>query len=469
MKQGISPIFAAFFLRSKRAKQNIVLGADTLERNLKMIRLSDITEDAEFKPESHARYPGAHCAFFGVAGMVPLIKNSSALMVGPSVCLYNAKLNINMRRLTSDPRPDNLLLLLLDHHDTIFGAHEKIQKAVIEADKRFSPEILFVTTTCTQEIIGEDFDAAVDEIRPQVRAKVLVVHTDNFTCEDASPGLERTYLALAEIMEPGETEKNSVNLLGLRSPGGRKTETVRLLESKGVRVNIVLPSYSTPREIAQAPRASLNIVMEHQALPLAEKMKEDFGVPYLYGERPYTPDALEAWHQRLAGALQINLDSEIRDLKKSALASIKEKRGDYSGKSFIMGLQQGRSFDLARLFVLLGMEPLVLYANRILPHDMGDIRSLLACGVNPLVLKSGDARQSDDLLAQLRPDYHIGHGDRKTLARLGIQSRSLMRAMDAPGFAGVQRILRLLDRPLAGSNILEFKEQYIRDGGGLKS
>jgi hypothetical protein len=80
------------------------------------MRLSDITDDTVLCATAHARYPGAHCAFFGVAGMVPLIRNSYALMVGPAVCLYNAKLNISLRALTSDPRPDNLLLLLLDQH-----------------------------------------------------------------------------------------------------------------------------------------------------------------------------------------------------------------------------------------------------------------------------------------------------------------------------------------------------------------
>lgn len=41
----------------------------------------------------------------------------------------------------------------------------------------------------------------IEAIRPKVRSRVLVIHTDNFTCEDASPGIERTFLALAELMQ----------------------------------------------------------------------------------------------------------------------------------------------------------------------------------------------------------------------------------------------------------------------------
>jgi hypothetical protein len=57
----------------------------------KYLRLSEINEDTVLSRTGFAQYPGSHCAFFGVAGMVPLIKNSYALLLGPAICLYNAK------------------------------------------------------------------------------------------------------------------------------------------------------------------------------------------------------------------------------------------------------------------------------------------------------------------------------------------------------------------------------------------
>jgi hypothetical protein len=110
---------------------------DRIETKKSTLRLSDITRDTVLTSAMHARYPGSHCAFFGVAGMVPLITNSYALLLGPAICLYNAKLTLQLRALTSDPRPDNLLLLPLVQEDVIFGAHEKVKQAVIEADRRY--------------------------------------------------------------------------------------------------------------------------------------------------------------------------------------------------------------------------------------------------------------------------------------------------------------------------------------------
>ena len=435
---------------------------DRIEITNPPFRSSDITRDTVLTSAMHARYPGSHCAFFGVAGMVSLITNSYALLLGPAVCLYNAKLTLQLRALTSDPRPDNLLLLPLVQEDVIFGAHEKVKQAVIEADRRYHPEVLFVVTTCTQEIIGEDFDAAIEEIRPEIKARILVIHTDNFTCEDAGPGIERTFLALAEIMEPQPVIKKSVNLLGLRAPKGRKIEPVRLLEGKGITIRNVIPSASTPTEISRAPGAQLNIVLEHYALPLAEKMKNDFGTEYIYCERPYTPDSIEGWYLRMAEALDIDLRQDLRILRQKTENSLSGMKAIFAGETCVLGVQQGRVFDLARLLTFLGMEPVLIYANRLLPNDMEDIQALRACNVDPLVMKSGDALQNDRLLAELKPDYYIGMSDRRLLARLNVKARNLMLSYYSPGFAGTELVLRLLNRPQAGSEILHYKEQFIR-------
>jgi len=122
--------------------------------------------------------------------------------LGPTICLYNAKLGLNIRSLTSDPRPNNLLFLTYTQDDVIFGFHEKVRLAVREIDRKYHPEVLFLVTTCLQEIVGEDFDASIEEIKSEVKARLLVIHTDNFTCEDAAPGIENAFLSLSELMQP---------------------------------------------------------------------------------------------------------------------------------------------------------------------------------------------------------------------------------------------------------------------------
>jgi len=205
--------------------------------------LSEITKDIVIPQPYYAQYPGTHCAFFGVAGMVPLVKNSCALLIGPEICLFNAKLTISLRALSSDPRPDNLLLLPISHDDIVFGSEKKVRKAILEVDNEYNPEILFVVTTCTQEIIGEDIDSVVADIQHETKARLLVIHTENFTCQDLVPGIENTYLALGRLMEHQPVKEGTVNILSLRIPKGRDTELVNLIESRGIAVNSIIPSF----------------------------------------------------------------------------------------------------------------------------------------------------------------------------------------------------------------------------------
>jgi nitrogenase molybdenum-iron protein alpha/beta subunit len=129
-------------------------------------------------------------------------------------------------------------------------------------------------------------------------------------------------------------------------------------------------------------------------------------------------------------------------------------------------MQQGRSFDLARLLVNLGMKPVLIFLSRLLADDHKDIQDLLAAGINPLVVKRGNALLNEQLLADLRPDYFIGFHDRKELARLGIEERSLVFSQYQLGFAATEQLLHQLYRPPNGSRILHYKEQMIKNSEG---
>ncbi|MDD3709491.1 MAG: hypothetical protein PHH78_04130, partial [Methanothrix sp.] len=94
---------------------------DDISLEGKCLRLSEVVEDVALPKTADAKYPGSHCAFRTVAGILPLIKNSYGLLLGPAICLYNAKLTVNIRSLTSDPRPNNLLFLTYSQEDIIFG------------------------------------------------------------------------------------------------------------------------------------------------------------------------------------------------------------------------------------------------------------------------------------------------------------------------------------------------------------
>ncbi|MHB8117925.1 MAG: nitrogenase component 1 [Methanothrix sp.] len=431
----------------------------------KCILLSELPEDGSLIATARALYPGQHCSFRAVAGIVPLIKNSYALLLGPAICLYNAKLSMNMRSLTSDPRPNNLLFVNYSQEDIIFGFREKVRAAILQADREYHPEVLFLVTSCLQEIVGEDFDSCIDEIRPHVQAKLLIVHTENFTCEGATPGVENMFKSLFELMTPQPKREKSVNILGLWTSTARKTELAGLLNDKGIEIKNVIPSYCTPSELQMAPGVQLNIVLDQYALPLAKMMKEEFGTQYIYCRKPYLPDSIEKWYKEIAGALNIDLSCEVEELKRKTEELLSEARTSLVGKTCTISGISGRPFDLALLLSCLGIEPKVILLQTILPEDRPDIQKLLAGGIDPIIFRGDNSLQNEELLAELSPDISLGALDHQALARMAIMPVVLSTSYYMLGFESTNEVLRLLLEKPAGLEALMYKEKILAEGG----
>lgn len=430
----------------------------------KCMSLSELPEDGTLIATARALYPGQHCSFRAVAGTVPLIRNSYALLLGPAICLYNAKLSMNMRSLTSDPRPNNLLFVNYSQDDIIFGFREKVRAAILQADKEYQPEVLFLITSCLQEIVGEDFDSCIDEIRPYVQAKLLIIHTENFTCEGAAPGVENMFKSFYELMMPQAREEKTVNLLGLWTSTARKTELARLLCSKGVVIKNVIPSYCTPSELREAPGAQLNIVLDQYALPLAMMMKEEFGTEYIYARKPYLPDSIEKWYKDIARSLNIDLSAEIKELKTQTEELLSRARMALVGKNCAISSISGRTFDLALLLSRLGVEPKVILLQTILPEDWSDIQELLAQGIDPIIFRGDNSLQNEELLAELSPDISLGTQDRQALARMAIMPVVLSTSYYMLGFESTNQVLRLLLEKPKSLEALMYKEQILANG-----
>ena len=430
----------------------------------KCLLLSELSEDGTLPATAAAKYPGQHCSFRAVAGTVPLIKNSCALLLGPAICLYNAKLSMNMRSLTADPRPNNLLFVNYSQDDIIFGFHDKVREAILQAEEEHHPEVLFLITSCLQEIVGEDFDSCIDRIRPLVNAKLLIIHTENFTCEGAAPGVENMFKSLFLLMAPQPKEEKTINILGLWTSTAKKTELADILRKNGIVIRNVIPSYCSPSELEKAPGVQLNLVLDQYALPLAKMMKERFGTEYIYCRKPYRPASIEKWYQEIAAALNIDLPSEIAELKRETEELIIQARRNLSGKSCAVSGISGRTFDLAMLLSCLGVEPRVILLQTALPEDRPDIKELVASGVDPLIFRGDNSLQNEQLLRKLSPDIFLGAFDRKALSKMQIVPVVLSASYYKLGFESTIEVLRLLQEMPAGLEAMMYKEKILAEG-----
>lgn len=437
--------------------------------NLENRRLSVVAQKEKLEPDNVSLYPGFPCAFRAVSTYVQKINQSYALMCGPQICLYNSKMHDDLKELNNYAKDSRLLHLTLEQEDIIMGFSTKIRAAIIEICSSMEMEILFIVTTCLCEIIGEDLDALIDEVQNEVKPRLLLIHTDNFSCEDCAPGIEKSMLVLENLMKNQTVQKKSVNLLGGMEREPFQTEMVRWLQKKAVSILNVLPEGGNPRDIEMAPAAALNIVTTHYGLPLAEKMKKQYGTPYLYIEKTFMPEAIAANYQQLAEALDIEVGEELQDLRQEAEQLIIQNRRFFEGKScalsLLHGIQVGRYFDTVLFLTELGFDVKVVFIHELFPLDKTDIRRLLDRGIDPYVIKIGNYLVMEDMLRLTKPDYYFGSFESiKSVVQMGIETRQFGLCNHYFGFEIIEVFLNILKTSPPGLGALKYREMILQEG-----
>lgn len=423
-------------------------------------RVSQIHTAKDIRQLSHAQFPGTHCPLFGVALTAGYVKDMTILLVGTDECTYYTK-TFNMERRASDrDMQDNFLSFAINQDDVVFGCASKVEEAILHIDRTCAPQAIMVVTTCVLEVIGEDFEALVDSIQEQVNAKLLVVRTEHFKCNSHIPGIERTLTALSSLMAPQPVKPGTVNILGHRYAGVNDTELLKILTSKGVTVNLVIPSSCSVQEIAAAPSASLNIVSDFSALPLAEAMKKQFGVPYVYFDKYLSQERISTAYHELANALKVDLTLEVTRVKQELKQLLAEKSSLLKGKRFIYGNTPMLAFEFTSFLCSIGMEPLLIQARDLYVNDDLYMQEILASGWDPHVSRIANIAPLQTLYPELRPDIYIGHENPQRLMELGITQMAMDSAAAKLGFEVPMTVVQNMVRSLEASQSMQRRTHH---------
>jgi nitrogenase molybdenum-cofactor synthesis protein NifE len=409
----------------------------------KLKKISQIENAKDIKQLSNAQFPGTHCPLFGVALTAGYVKDLVALVVGTDECTYYTK-TFAMDREYEDKEGDNFLSFAINQDDVVFGCGNKIEDAVLEIEKKYNPKAIMLVTTCVLEVIGEDFEAIVFSLQDRVKAKLLVVHTEHFKCNSHIPGIERTLEALGDLMEEQAVDKNTVNLLGPRYSGVENTELLKLLKSKGITINLVLPSRCGIEKIQKAPSAKLNIVTDFTALSLAEKMKRKFGIEYVYFDKYLSVERIEEGYRKVAECLNLDIDSEISSMASEAKTVISNGRRILEGKKFIYGNTPMLAFEVSSFLCSLGMEPALIQARDLYINDDLYMKEILNMGHDPYVSRIANIAPLQVLYSEIRPDIYIGHENPQNLMKNGIMQVVLDSAASKLGFEVPMTVVRMM-------------------------
>nr|HML48944.1 nitrogenase component 1 [Clostridia bacterium] len=397
-----------------------------------MKELKEVTAIKEVRSLTAAMFPGTHCPLMGAAMAVRGIRDAVILLVGTDECAYYAK-HMTLHSEDFGGLSGRCLSVVLDAHDVTFGCRPKLEAAFAELAEEYKPKAVFLVTTCVIEVIGDDVDSLADALAESYGIPVLPVHTEHFKCENHLPGLTRTLTACFELMERVPCD-GRVNLLGQRMGRFETTELSQVLRDAGVSIGLQLPCGCDIRDIREAGAAKVNIVVNDIALPLAEKMKNAFDIPYVFFDKFTAPSNILRAYEDLFRHLDLPLPAQVRTLHQTAMEAVRKGAPMLSGVTYIYGNTPFQVFEFNRFMAELGMVPQLIQTAAIEAEDRENIDAILRAS-DPYVTKTANIAPLQYVYGVLKPQLYLGHEYALRLRQKGI---ALVRTDGAGGMLGFE-------------------------------
>ncbi len=383
----------------------------------RLTRLSEVETIKDVKSLTAALFPGTHCPLMGAAMAVRGIKDAMLMIIGTEECSYYTK-HMTIYSEEFGGLYGRCVSVVLDDHDITFGCNKKLEDAFKEMIEEYSPKAVYLVSTCVVEIIGDDIDAIADIFTEQYQIPVMPVHTEHFKCENHLPGLERTITASLKLMQSCPCD-GSVNILGQRMGNFKDTELYHLLKESNVSIGLQMPCGCEIEEIKRGAAAKVNIVVNMIGLPLAKKMQQKFGIPYVFFNKYTSPKRVKKAYENLFECLELPLNLQIEKLYQKAEEKRKEAEEKLKGITYIYGNTPLDCFEVNEFMVSLKMIPQVIQTSAIYETDGEYIENILK-EENPYMTKSANIAPLQYVYDVLKPNLYLGHEYAARLRKKGI-------------------------------------------------
>ena len=374
-------------------------------------KLSTVRSGKNIKFLTPAVYSGGWCPMRVATNIAEDLQGLSSLMVCMPECATHS------RSMTSRPEGEHgekRWLYTLDANEVIFGCRQGVMEALRTMDAEGARHILMIAT-CVTDLIGEDFEAIISELQPQIKAKLTYVALGQFKNFGTTFGTAKTAVAVGRLMEAAEKKRAGlVNVLFLdawRTKGVpmKLPLIVGELERKGITVRR-LTSEAALQDFLEGPDAQANLVVSAYMQPLAKEMEERFGVPCLDLTRAFHVDDIDAAYQKLGKLLGIDLTDSFADWRAKAVELEARAEKELAGKKYVMITEVDVPVALTEYLTDFGMEPILLHLDDLLPEDIRVAKALKSRGIDPPVCRiMNDDHDLPLIRDELKPDITFGY------------------------------------------------------------
>lgn len=294
------------------------------------------------------RLQGSHtrpCKFWTAAKILSGIRNSVILAHGPSGCAFGVKQAYKLTNSRNSGAPyEPVVCTNADLKSVIYGGEKNLHEAILEVDRKYSPDVIVVATSCATGIIGDNVDAVVGKMKGEIRAEIMPIHCEGFA-GDYRTGFDLVFEQIVDFMKPPTPSdqarlRHSVNIVGAKM-GPERTEVdtdvkelIRLVEGIGAEVHAVIAGNCTLDQLKRAPSVAVNCALcLDLGYPIGKAMKEKHGTPLNSTILPYGIAATEKW--LMGAARYLGLEEETRFFMQSEYEAVREEYE--TAKKFLEG------------------------------------------------------------------------------------------------------------------------------------
>lgn len=453
---------------------------------------------------------GSICLLLPALAMLNTLPDNVVLLhsaVGCGSCSHSQNANVRFGSGLRQGKAKDAVWLstAMNETDVITGGEEKLEQAIIEADRRYQPFSITVVSGCVPGIIGDDIDSVIQRIQPEVKARLLPVHCEGFKTKIWATAYDAVYHGIGRtLLREGEQAPSAdglspfqglvrlpttVNLMNVSSMGRvDELELERLLKLLGLDVNI-FPVFSHPESMAKATQAALSVSTcpTHDDYFLSY-LEERFGVPALIRHMPIGIENTGLWLRDVAARFGMEQEAErtIAAEEAELKKALEQFRPLFEGKRVFISAGEFRALATARLLEEIG---LTVVGIRSFHHDRFaevEYQKLAESSSEDYVIDIANVQPFEEanLLQRLKPDLFLGHANGNgTAAKLGIPTHVIYHTgLAYIGYQGVYELARRLhrqlknpiyNRKLADNVRLPYQEQwyganpfaYINSGG----
>lgn len=336
----------------------------------------------------------------------------------------------------------------LREKDIIYGGEKKLEASLDDLIDRYNPKAAFVYSTCIIGIIGDDVEAVCRKMSAKKGIPVLPVDSEGFkgTKKD---GYKAACEALFSLIGTGDTTgipSVSINILGEFNLAGEAWMIREYYRKMGVHVVSVMTGDGRVGEIRKSHGAVLNVVQCSGSMTyLAEKMKKEYGIPYLrvsYFGIEDTADALYKVADFFEDNPEIRVNTEkliteelgsliprltdYRDVLKNKRAAI------YVGGAF-------KAFSLIKALRHLGMTVVIAGSQTGNKEDYRMLQEL--CEPGTVILDDSNPLELARFVKEKEADLFIGGVKERPIAMkigIGFVDHNHERKIALAGFEGMR-------------------------------